>query len=155
MRTITLRQALALKNRITGELSQLETKLAKHNSYKEEETVKPVNTTGTLQDLEEIKNNLVELKAEIAKANVPVVKTIYLLSELKSLIVALKDLNTREGTFTESLGFGSSAVKTSKYVCFIDENTKEEFIKAYQEKIIELQDTLDHFNHTTYVTINF
>ena len=76
--------------------------------------------SATLDRIHTLSNELVELKAQIHKANQPVYDKIFALAELKGMIKELKKVSTEEGKVSERYGSVVSVKEVELNVTDID-----------------------------------
>ena len=89
---------------------------------------------------------LVTLKARLAAANSDAYPQIFRLAELKGLVASLKALPTKEGVYTESLGYAQNTEVA--YVAQIKRAEADALVETLQTEIQSIQDALDEFNFT-------
>jgi len=138
-------RALKEKNRLAGEVNQLFTVLSRENSREEKSTSK-VDAEKIYKDWLDKKQKLSALKASIAKANVDIYEKISQMEELKSEITSLDMLDTKDGTFQESLGYRGDKVLEKVYKAYITNEKRDALKIVIQEKINKLQDEIDEYN---------
>jgi len=160
MKSISLAQALKLKNRLAGEVARLRQIVERENSRKESKParadVRKAFDEGVARSRE-----LAALKGAIAAANAGVVvgnHGIYgklnLQAELRGLIAFLKELNTKEGEEVERVGFLSRDEATrAVYFAEIKRDEIDRSVVAYQTEIEQLQDQIDEFNAATRIVV--
>lgn len=142
-------KALKLKKRLVGEINKLQQQINSKNSYLEGADVK-FDTHILLDNLIKKQGELVNLKMALYEGNRGIQKDIFLLSELKSRLSFLTDLNTTEG----EQGLGAySAIAPRKYKAQIGETENETAIVALQEQIDFTQEKIDSYNYTTDIQI--
>ena len=90
---------------------------------------------------------MVQLKTRIHKANAKVYEKIFRLSELKSVVSQLKNINCRAGK-QRGYGRGEEAII---YEAAITLHEKDALIKKYEDEIENLQEELDAHNAKTKV----
>jgi predicted nucleic acid-binding Zn-ribbon protein len=100
----------------------------------------------TLDKITNLSNELVELKAQIHKANQPVYDKIFALAELKGLVKELKKVPTDEGKQVER--YGSVASVKEVELTIVDIQNKVDILTT---KIEELQNELDIHNSNTQI----
>jgi hypothetical protein len=88
---------------------------------------------------------LVELKTKLHLANAPVYGKIFRMSELKSQLSNLKQLDCVDGKHFDRYGRGEAVVKTAK----ISVLEKDQLVLTIEEEIERLQEELDEHNATT------
>lgn len=140
-----LAKALKQKNLLAGEIAQLKVTLAEQNSRPARQPF-AYDTRNVLALLRAKTDELVALKAALAVANVDAYPQIFRLAELKGLVATLKALPTKEGVYTESLGYAQNAEVT--YVAQIQRADADALVEMLQAEIQTLQDTLDEYNFT-------
>jgi hypothetical protein len=93
---MNIKKALKEKNRLVKEILDLHTRVATYNSV-EVGNVRPYSAKESMELLNQKSNELVELKTKIHRANDLVYQHIFRLSELKSMIARIKNLDCNEG----------------------------------------------------------
>lgn len=139
-----LYQALKYKNKLVGEIKELEQLIQQKNSNLVGNE-NPFDLKLTSVDLALKRDEMVTLKVNINKANLPVVTKIFTLSELKAAHAFWSHLNTRKGKVNEGYG----AAVPSEYTATFDEVEVLSRKKDIQKQIEKTQDELDQYNHTT------
>jgi len=119
--------------------------LKKYNSI-EEGNPRRYSMSTTLDKIQTLSNDLVELKAKIHKANQPVYAQIFQLAELKGQIKELKKVPTDEGKQVER--YGSVASVKEVELSIVDINS---IVENLQEIVEELQNELDIHNANTQI----
>lgn len=142
---MNLSKALKLKNKKVTEQSETLNLLLRSNSY-DVDSKKIYNSKELLEKYEKQVNDLVKLKTAIHLTSEPIRSKIFMLSELKASLTRLGSLDTLEGTVKQTTYAGNSAIT---YKVDIDELTKQQIIKQYQDDIERIQDEIDVFNATT------
>lgn len=145
---ITLARALKEKNRLSRSLRKLNERLVLSNSVLESNEFN-YDAQEVLNQIIETQNKLVELKAEIQKANVPIFKKIFRIGEYRSHIDMLRRINTTEG---EKEMF--SGEKPIKYKCQFNQFAIDEMVENLEDLIDSIQDEIDKFNHNTYIEVD-
>ena len=143
---MNIKKALKEKNRLVKEIQDSHARLATYNSV-EVGNVRAYSAKELMEKINQLSNELVELKTKIHKANTPVYDKIFRLSELKSTISRLKSLDCSEGVSTDyySRNRENPPVKTAE-VSVVD---RDEMVKFMEEQIEDLQDILDNHNQNT------
>ena len=90
---MNVKQALKVKNKLVTDLKANFEILKKYNSI-EEGNPRRYSMEETLDKITTLSNELVELKAQIHRANAPVYDKIFALAELKGLVKELKKVPT-------------------------------------------------------------
>ena len=140
---MNVKQALKVKNKLVTDLKANFEILKKYNSI-EEGNPRRYSMNDTLDKITELSNELVELKAQIHRANQPVYDKIFALAELKGLVKELKKVPTDEGKQVERYGSVQSIKEVELNVTDIDNS-----ISILETQIEELQNELDVHNATT------
>ena len=140
---MNVKQALKQKNKLVTELKAQYQILQKFNSI-EEGNPRRYSMIKTLDKITQLSNELVELKAQVHRANQPVYDKIFALAELKGLIKELKKVPTDEGKQTERYGSTISVKEVELNIVDI-----QNIVDDLQIKIEELQNELDIHNATT------
>jgi len=141
----TITKALKEKNKLKGEITQLQKKLNTHNSVLKGNQ-RPFDLNKLELELNEKIAKLVLLKSAITKANQPVQEKIYRLSEIKNMIAFYRKMPATDGKSTE--GFMD---KNFEYEAFFNEAVIEERISKLETDADSIQDELESFNHLTEV----
>ena len=143
---MNIKQALKKKNQLVKEILDLHTRLATYNSI-EVGNVRPYSAKECLEQINEKSNELVELKTNIHTANGPVYKHIFRLSELKSMITRIKNLDCNEGSVQDyySRNRETPTVKVTE-ISIVE---RDEIVKHMENQIEEIQDILDNHNQIT------
>jgi hypothetical protein len=97
----------------------------------------------------QLSNELIVLKTQIHKANVPVYDKIFELSELKNQVKYLKTLNCTSGKVSTSR-WGSETEPVVKHA-EINVVERDKMVKSLESRIESLQDELDQWNHNTQI----
>ena len=142
---MNVKQALKVKNKLVTEMKAAYGILQKYNSI-EEGNPRRYSMSATLDRIHALSNELVELKAQIHKANQPVYDKIFALAELKGMIKELKKVPTEEGKINERYGSVVSVKEVELNIVEI-----EAIVSKLQDKVEELQNELDVHNATTQI----
>lgn len=142
---MNVKQALKQKNKLVTDLKAQYEILKKYNSI-EEGNPRRYSMSSTLTKIETLQLELVELKAQIHKANQPVYDKIFALAELKGLVKELKKVPTEEGKINERYGSVVSVKEVELNV--VDIQNKVDVLSV---KIEELQNELDIHNANTQI----
>jgi hypothetical protein len=142
---MNVKQALKQKNKLVTDLKAQYEILKKYNSI-EEGNPRRYSMVDTLDKITNLSNQLVELKAQIHKANQPVYDKIFALAELKGLVKELKKVPTEEGKINERYGSVVSVKEVELNV--VDIQNKVDILNS---KIEEIQNELDIHNANTQI----
>lgn len=144
---INIKQALKVKNKLVGEIKELN-EIINHNNSIEEGNPRRFDIMETWIKISELTEELVALKANIHRANAPVFEEIFAMAELKGQIKELKRLPTQEGKVTERYGSGLSVKEVA-----INAAEVRSMVRALENRIESIQNTLDVHNATTWLSI--
>ena len=143
---MNVKKALKEKNRLVKEIQELYARLSQYNSV-EVGNVRPYSPKDMLEQINEKSNELVELKTKIHVANAPVYQHIFKLSELKSMITRIKNLDCNEGTVQDYYSRNRETPTVKETEITIVE--RDEMVKHMEGQIEEIQDILDNHNQIT------
>ena len=139
---MTIAQALKEKNKKVATVQTLWARIQKYNSISEG-SERPYDIEETYASLKSEIDSLVRIKTAIHSASAPVREDIFRLSELKSTIQQIRMVSTTRGTYRDRFS-ESALVQTA--VFGVDWQDSE--IERLEKEIEEIQEKLDHFNHT-------
>lgn len=142
---MNVRQALKQKTKLISEIKELQSIVKTYNS-RNEGTPERYNIAELLTELKEKQAELVALKTQIHKANLPVYDKIFKMAELKSFITFLKNVPTEEGLVPGRYGGDST-----KKVASLNSVQIRDLVKHIEKLIEELQEELDVHNGTTQI----
>jgi hypothetical protein len=143
---MNIKKALKEKNRLVKEIQDLQLRVATYNSI-EVGNKRPYSVRESLEKLNSLSNELVELKTKIHVANAPIYKHIFRLSELKSMITRIKNLDCNEGIVQDYYSRNRETPTVKEVEISIVE--RDEMIKHMENQIEEIQDILDNHNQIT------
>ena len=143
---MNIKKGLKEKNRLVKEIQDLHARIATYNSV-EVGNARPYSAKESMELLNQKSNELVELKTNIHRANAPIYQHIFRLSELKSTIARIKNLDCNEGIVQDyySRNRETPAVKETE-ISIIE---RDEMVKHMEGQIEEIQDILDNHNQIT------
>jgi hypothetical protein len=140
---MNVKQALKAKNKLVAEIKECYRILQTQNSI-EEGNPRRYSVKKKLEDIAELTDELVQLKARLHRANAPVYDKIFQMAEIKGIIKELKKMDVSEGKQTERYGSVVSVKEVEMNV--IERDT---IIKQYEEHVEKLQNELDIHNSNT------
>lgn len=145
---MNIRQALKEKNKLVKEIQDLYVRISQYNSV-EVGAHRPYSPKQLMEIVNQKSNELIELKTKIHLANAPVYDKIFRLSELKSTITRIKNLDCTEGVSNDyfSRNRENPPVKTAE-ISIVE---RDEMVKHMEEQIETLQDILDTHNQNTQI----
>jgi hypothetical protein len=142
---MNIKQALKLKNKLIKSIGD-NTKLLQQYNTVEVGNPRPYSPVKLIGDISKSTYELVELKSKIHRANVPMFKKIFEMSELKSNIKSLQKLDCTEGKSNRDRYRMESELVLTSEISLVQRN---EMIKEMENRIEELQDEMDVFNSNT------
>ena len=143
---MNIKKALKEKNRLVKEIQDLQVRVATYNSI-EVGNKRPYSVRESMERLNSLSNELVELKTKIHVANAPIYKHIFRLSELKSMITRIKNLDCNEGTVQDYYTRNRETPLVKEAEISIVE--RDDMVKHMEGQIEEIQDILDNHNQIT------
>lgn len=143
---MTLAKALKQKNRVTQKINKLQQEIQRENSVQIDDPRK-IKVEDLMVELKKKVLQLIKLKIAIFIASTPMRENILTLSELKSEIVFLQSISTKEGKISE---YGDTPIE---YTAAFDKLYIRDQVEICEQKIDAIQDELDQFNHTTKIEI--
>lgn len=145
---MNIKQALKKKNKLVGMIHEEFHKASQYNVV-DEGNPRPYSATESIGKWMQLTNELIVLKTQIHKANVPIYDKIFELSELKSQVKDLKSLNCVSGKVPTSR-WGSESEPVMKHA-EINVVEKDKMVKNLELRIEQIQDELDQWNHNTLI----
>jgi hypothetical protein len=139
-----VKQALKYKKKLASKMNQEFSKVQMYNSV-EEGSTRVYDVVESMRNWLTMSEELVELKTKLHLANAPVYGKIFRMSELKSQLSNLKQLDCVDGKHFDRYGRGEAVVKTAK----ISVLEKDQLVLTIEEEIERLQEELDEHNATT------
>jgi hypothetical protein len=139
-----VKQALKYKKKLASKMNQEFSKVQMYNSV-EEGSTRVYDVVESMRNWLTMSEELVELKTKLHLANAPVYGKIFRMSELKSQLSNLKQLDCVDGKHFDRYGRGEAIVKTAK----ISVLEKDQLVLKIEEEIERLQEELDEHNATT------
>jgi hypothetical protein len=139
-----VKQALKYKKKLASKMNQEFSKVQMYNSV-EDGSTRVYDVVESMRNWLTMSEELVELKTKLHLANAPVYGKIFRMSELKSQLSNLKQLDCVDGKHFDRYGRGEAVVKTAK----ISVLEKDQLVLTIEEEIERLQEELDEHNATT------
>jgi hypothetical protein len=139
-----VKQALKHKKKLATKMNQEFVRVNMYNSV-EEGATRVYDVKEAMQNWLKMIDELVELKTKIHLANVPVYGKIFRMSELKSQLSNLKQLDCVDGKHFDRYGRGEAVIKTAE----ISVLERDQMVLKIEEEIERLQEELDEHNATT------
>lgn len=144
---MTIKQALKYKNKLAQKINEAFQRVYSYNSYEVGES-RPYDVKEQLTEYFKLSNELIDLKDKIHQANRPVYYKIFELSELKSQVSKLKNLDCQEGKVQDRYSRMSGEAPIVK-IAVISILEKDQMIASLEERIEQIQEELDTHNATT------
>jgi hypothetical protein len=141
-----INQALKHKNKLVKEVTKLNDKFKKSNTWTEP-NVPTYDAKEMFSQLLAKTDELIKHKSKLSVATTPIVEKILRMNELKSFISNTLNVLSCQNGFTTT-GYGSSE-RTVTVVSSINQKQKDELVAKYESEIESLQDEIDTFNATT------
>ena len=142
---MNIKQALKLKNKLIKSIGDNKKLLQQYNTV-EVGNPRPYSPTILLGSITKTTTELVELKSKLHRANAPMFEKIFEMSELKSTIKAMQNLDCTEGKSNRDRYRMESELVLTSEISLVDRN---EFIKKLEDRIEQIQDEMDVFNSNT------
>lgn len=144
---MTIKQALKHKNKLAQKINEAWQKVYTYNSYEFGET-RPYDVKEQLTEYFKLTNELISLKDKIHQANRPVYYKIFALSELKSQVSKIKNLDCQEGKVQDRYSriHGEAPIVKSATISIVE---KDKMVAELEEQIEKIQEELDTHNATT------
>lgn len=140
---MNLRKAIQRKKRIAGVLAESYTKLRRANITPEGRP-SLISSREILERIKEKSEEIIQLKVQIQKANLPILEDIYRLAELKSLVNEMRNINSLHDRRYDN----SQAIV---YTICIDEIEQEAIIADLEKQIEVIQDRIESFNFRVHI----
>ena len=145
---MTIKQALKHKNKLAQKITDAFNKVKLYKSMEEGQN-RPYDVEQSLDEYFKLTRELVELKTKIHTANMSVYGKIFEMSELKSQVSKLKDLDCGEGKVRSYHRLVDDSTITKNAVISIVE--RDSMISKLEEIIESIQEQLDVHNATTHI----
>lgn len=142
----TIAQALKQKNKLAINIHRNWVCINNYNSQIAG-TIRPFEIDEILTEINNDTNALVKLKTKIHIASQPVREKIFQLSEIKSILKKLTEVPTNNGKIRDR--YDSHIIDME---AIIDAAKIKQLTIKYEKDADKLQEELDAFNHTTYLT---
>ncbi|NBU53348.1 MAG: hypothetical protein EBS33_03110 [Alphaproteobacteria bacterium] len=139
-----VKQALKHKKKLATKMNQEFVRVNMYNSV-EEGATRVYDVKEAMQNWLKMIDELVELKTKIHLANAPVYGKIFRMSELKSQLSNLRQLDCVDGKHFDRYGRGEAVIKTAE----ISVLERDQMVLKIEEEIERLQEELDEHNATT------
>lgn len=145
---MNIKQALKNKNKLAKKIQETAQKIARYNSV-DDGVVRPYDVNDLLAQLQNLTEEMVELKTKIHLANRDMYSYIFRLSELKAMVKHLRIVDCTEGVNVSMSRFAESTQSVKSSV--INRLDMDNLIERLELEIDSIQDKLDIHNGTTYL----
>lgn len=140
---MNVKQALKAKNKLVGEIKECYKIIQSQNSI-EEGNPRRYSVKEQIDKVAQLTDELVQLKAQLHRANAPVYEKIFQMAEIKGIIKELKKMSTDEGKQDSRYG---SVVSVKEVEVNVVE--RDAIIKEYEAEVERIQNELDIHNSNT------
>jgi hypothetical protein len=140
---MNVKQALKAKNKLVADLKECYKIVQTQNSI-EEGNPRRYSVKTKLEEAESLTEELVQLKAKLHRANVPVYDKIFKMAEIKGIIKELKKMDVSEGKQDSRYGSVVSIKEVEVNVI-----QRDNLVRLYEEQVEVLQNELDIHNSNT------
>lgn len=145
---MNIKQALKRKNKLLGEISEEFSKALRYNVV-EDGNARPYSATEAIGKWMQLTNELIVLKSQIHKANLPVYDKIFELSELKNQVKLLRSMDCNSGKQTSGRWLEDKPVIKHAEINVVE---RDNMVKQLEIRIEQIQEELDLWNHTTMIS---
>jgi len=146
---MNLSNALKQKNRLAGELVRQQQILTRENARRSD-TVSTVDREALWNRIQQLSEELGELKGKITIANIGIYPLLERMSELKARISYVQGLPKREGEEISFIGRDQEKLVYT-WNTTINQSRSDKLVSELQVQINDLQDKVDTYNATTTV----
>ena len=138
---MNLRKALQEKNKLTGKIQNLFSRM-KENNMTEDGQTRPYNSKKVWEEIQAETTKLVDLKVNIQMANSPILSDIYRMAELKTMIRQLRYMECNDGRKIQSgiITYLFATIKAEE---------RDKLAQSLEDEIEKLQEKIDAFNFRT------
>jgi len=148
---ISLARALVLKKRVIGKLNVLKGRIQTYNSV-QKNAVCPYDIPETIIRHAVMTQQLVTLKAELCRANLPIMADIFRLAEAKTEKLFYEGLDCTAGMVAAPY-HAPAGTPPTEIIATINQAQRDILISARETEIDTIQQRLDAFNHTTQIEV--
>ena len=142
---MNIAKALKAKNQLAGEIGKLAGLISAENVQLNDNASR-FNVAEMYAQYKTKAAELVVLKSAIAVANAGVWNKVFTIVELKGRIAFLRSMNTREGSHRER---DYTQTIENKYTAAMNAKMVADEVEQFEKQIVELQDEVDDYNHST------
>ena len=138
-----LLKALKHKNKLVNQINKVLEKIRRENSIPDSK-MRAYDVNLLMKEYLDLREQLINLKTSIQKANVPIYEKMVRLAELKSTINNLNSIDTSEGIV--EVGYNGNTQNKS---VVINQKNIDTMIADTEKQIESLQDEIDTYNAIT------
>lgn len=142
---MNIAKALKKKNQLVGEISKLSQTISREN-VQLNQNVSRFDIKAIYEQYKDKANELVVLKAAIARANADVWVKVFMLVELKGRVTFLRSIDNKEGSFKERT---YTEAVDNVYKPILNAKFLQDEIDLLEKRIADIQDDVDNYNHIT------
>lgn len=140
---MNVKQALKAKNKLVGEIKECYKIIQSQNSI-EEGNPRRYKVKEQIAKIAQLTDELVQLKAQLHRANASVYEKIFQMAEIKGIIKELKKMDVSEGKQDSRYG---SVVSVKEVEVNVVE--RDAIVKEYEAEVERIQNELDIHNSNT------
>lgn len=140
---MNVKQALKAKNKLVGEIKECYKIIQSQNSI-EEGNPRRYKVKEQIAKIAQLTDELVQLKAQLHRANASVYEKIFQMAEIKGIIKELKKMDVSEGK--QDSRYGSVVSVKEVEVNVVERDT---IVKEYEAEVERIQNELDIHNSNT------
>lgn len=140
---MNVKQALKAKNKLVGEIKECYKIIQSQNSI-EEGNPRRYKVKEQIAKIAQLTDELVQLKAQLHRANSDVYEKIFQMAEIKGIIKELKKMDVSEGKQDSRYG---SVVSVKEVEVNVVE--RDAIVKEYEAEVERIQNELDIHNSNT------
>lgn len=142
---MNVKQALKAKNKLVGEIKECYKIIQSQNSI-EEGNPRRYKVKEQIAKIAQLTDELVQLKAQLHRANSDVYEKIFQMAEIKGIIKELKKMDVSEGK--QDSRYGSVVSVKEVEVNVVERDT---IVKEYEAEVERIQNELDIHNSITII----
>ena len=142
---MNVKQALKVKNKLVGNIKECYRIIQTQNSI-EEGNPRRYSVKEKIAEIAQLTDELVQLKAQLHRANASVYEKIFKMAEIKGIIKELKKMDVSEGKQDSRYG---SVVSVKEVEMTVIE--RDAIVKEYEAEVEKLQNELDIHNSNTII----
>jgi len=149
---VKLYKLIKIKKGLLGEISTVKKKIQDYNTVILPGS-HPYDINELMDKYDTLIKQIVNVKKVLFENTMPIYPKIFEISELKSKILFLNKLSTKNGKISEKRAY-THTIDINEYKSIIGQNEKDQMIMDLNKKITKLQDEIDEYNYSTIVEID-